>query len=205
VIPFFTFFLDNRLRNAPYRSQVLQSLIPLTLGVVIATYGDGDHSYSSLGFLITLFSALLAGLKTMMTRYLLDELRRNGDNPSLVLLRKITPIAFCQVLASAYFAEEYAKLYETITWERLAQLVLNALLAFTINIVSFRTAGFVSPLSMNIAANVKQALIVLMNPKLGGQDWNSQMHFTGVLFTLVGSAWYLGILLAEGRVESLFI
>ena len=71
-------------------------------------------------------------------------------------------------------------------------LLANGILAFGLNIVSFTANKKVGPLSMTIAANVKQVLTIVCAVKMFGLRIDL-INALGIALTLVGRAWYAGI------------
>ncbi|KAF5350529.1 hypothetical protein D9756_008700 [Leucocoprinus leucothites] len=78
----------------------------------------------------------------------------------------------------------------------LSGLVLNAAMAFALNVVSFHTNRTVGPLGMSVAANVKQVLTILSSVVLFNLTITG-MNALGILLTLIGGAWYASVDLRE--------
>ncbi|KAI0342426.1 TPT-domain-containing protein [Trametopsis cervina] len=68
-------------------------------------------------------------------------------------------------------------------------LLLNGCIAFGLNVVSFSANGKVGPLSMTVAANVKQVLTILCAVSMFNLTI-TPMNALGITTTLFGGAWY---------------
>jgi len=66
---------------------------------------------------------------------------------------------------------------------------MNGCIAFGLNIVSFTANKKAGALSMTVAANIKQVLTILVAVFMFELNITS-MNGVGILFTLVGGAWY---------------
>ena len=79
-----------------------------------------------------------------------------------------------------------------MTSPKLLALLANGVLAFGLNIVSFTANKKVGPLSMTVAANVKQVLTIVCAVRMFGLRING-VNAVGIGLTLLGGAWYAGI------------
>jgi drug/metabolite transporter (DMT)-like permease len=164
-------------------------LIPIIFGVGLVTYGD--YYFTMLGFSLTLLGVLLAAVKTVVTNRLMTG---SLKLPPLEFLLRMTPLAAVQSLLYAYFTGEGSRFMTYIdegqlTRGRILGLLVNAFIAFLLNISSFQTNKLAGALTMTVCGNVKQVLtvllgIVLFNVKVGG------MNGLGMLIALGGAAYY---------------
>ncbi|XP_006455213.1 hypothetical protein AGABI2DRAFT_75689 [Agaricus bisporus var. bisporus H97] len=265
--PFFTLILSFLLLNSRVARSKMMSLIPVVLGVGLATYGD--YYYTLSGFLLTLFGTFLASLKTVVTNILQSpyshtypdlkeplcahedkpqhqhpDVRSTGrdrsssisitvtlapDNsektPSkhqtrlfplstvssipklhltpVQLLYLLSPLALFQcALLALYFGEieEIINRFQLYRFTGLAHtfgsmmpgvfgLVINASMAFALNVVSFHTNRKVGALGMSVAANVKQVLTIITSVGLFSLTITG-MNCIGIFLTLLGGVWY---------------
>lgn len=74
----------------------------------------------------------------------------------------------------------------------LTVLGMNGVIAFGLNIVSFTANKKAGPLSMTVAANVKQVLSIILAVLIFDLSI-SLMNATGILLTLAGGAWYAAV------------
>lgn len=124
-------FLGKRSSTATYLS-----LVPVVLGVVLATYGD--YYFTSWGLILTLLGTLLAALKTIVTNMIL--VGRLKLHP-LDLLLRMSPLAFIQCVFASWYTGEMGKVREygasQMSNGRLFGLLMNGAIAFALNVVSF--------------------------------------------------------------------
>jgi hypothetical protein len=174
MTPLFTvFFTTTLLGLRSTRARVI-SLVPVVAGVALAcvhsmlryvashpsdgrTYGDYDFTF--LGFLITILGAILAALKTIFTNVLQSSspggcIRRLRLHPVDLLVR-MSPLAFMQCLLYAQLSGELASVRHYISHEltvpRTLVLVVNGILSFALNVISFSANRRTGPLSMTVA------------------------------------------------------
>ncbi|GAO51241.1 hypothetical protein G7K_5349-t1 [Saitoella complicata NRRL Y-17804] len=190
--PLFAMIISIVCFRKSYGKQTYLSLVPVIGGVGFAT--AGDYSYTQFGLILTVFGAILAALKTVLTgRILTGKLKFHP----LDLLLRMAPLACAQSVAYAWVTGELASLPEwwesqaamgkqtTITWG----LAINGLIAFGLNVVSFTANKKVGPVTMTVAANVKQVLTIVL--AIGMFHLHiSGLNAFGILLTLFGGAWY---------------
>ncbi|KAH7337704.1 triose-phosphate transporter family-domain-containing protein [Rhizoctonia solani] len=112
-------------------------------------------------------------------------------HPLDVLLR-LSPLACAQCLVVAFFSGEINRWSTDLDlappkWRALA---LNGTLAFLLNYVSFVTSRRAGPLSMTVAANVKQVLTISLALLVFHTGTPSATHLVGIALTLSGGLWY---------------
>ncbi|KAF5099688.1 hypothetical protein D0Z00_001571 [Geotrichum galactomycetum] len=157
-----------------------------------------------MGFLLTLLGAFLAALKTVITNRI--QTGRLKLTP-LELLYRMSPLALVQSLIYAYLTDELSIIYKIINGEAetlegmasfakfepsgslVVKLILNGIIAFGLNVVSFTANKNKGALTMTVAANVKQVITIIIAIVL----FNLSINFTnglGIVLTLIGGAWY---------------
>ncbi|OJA16530.1 hypothetical protein AZE42_00625 [Rhizopogon vesiculosus] len=114
----------------------------------------------------------------------------------------MAPLAFIQCVILAHLTGELSRVR---TWSSLemtpikaALLGVNGVIACGLNIVSFTANRAAGPLSMTVAANVKQVLSVFLAViifKLTITPTNA----LGILLTLAGGTWYAAVEYKEKR------
>jgi hypothetical protein len=138
-----------------YSNSLKFAIIPVVCGVALTFYGD--LSYTFIGAFYTLLCVIMAALKAIMSGELLT-----GDlklHP-IDLLHKMCPLALCQIFFMSVITGEASEVIGR--WPELAgsaapQVVLfSGVLSFALNISSFVANKVTSPLTLCIAANVKQ-------------------------------------------------
>ena len=162
------------------------------LGIALAT--AGDYYFTRLGFILTLLGTILAAIKTVLT----NRIQKSMSSPlhPLDLLLRMSPLACVQSLLYAFFVGESRSLItylSTLSLRSLASLVIklsiNGMLAFGLNYVSFTANKKTSPLTMTVAANLKQCFSII----LGIWVFRLQvgwMNGIGLIIALAGGAWY---------------
>jgi len=106
----------------------------------------------------------------------------------------MSPLAFIQTLLYAYLTGELDSLKTytadgSLTQRDVIALLVNGLIAFALNIISFTANKKTGALTMTVAANVKQILTIILAISFWGLKvtW---MNALGITLTLVGGAWY---------------
>jgi hypothetical protein len=140
------------------------SLFPVVAGVGFATYGE--YSANSRGFILTLAGAVLAAIKTIAT----NRFQTSGVPLSaLELLNRMSPLAMLESLVCAYTAGEinevtrWASMEGNMSLRMALLLAINGVLAFALNLASFTTNKTVGALTMNVAANLKQIIGIVLS------------------------------------------
>lgn len=115
--------------------------------------------------------------------------------PPVEFLMRMAPLAALQALACALATGEVENFRQTIaasnysTISILASLAGNGLLAFFLNISSFNTNKLAGALTMNVCANLKQCLTVLLGIFIFDISVDL-VNGAGMAITLVGAAIY---------------
>lgn len=172
------------------------TVLPIVFGVALTFYGD--LSYTAIGAFYTLFCVLLAALKSVTAQELLT-----GDLKlhEIDLLSKMAPLALLQIGFLALISGEVAEIYDR--WGELSVtaapqvVLLSGLLSFTLNVSSFIANKTTSALTLSIAANVKQVLIVAFATAYFGDDI-AMLNGAGIVTVILGSSAY-GYVSAYGK------
>jgi hypothetical protein len=174
------------------------------LGVALAT--AGDFYFTPLGFFLTVLGTILAAVKTVLT----NTMQKSLSSPlhPLDLLLRMSPLATVQSLLYAALLGEANRLLQFLQQisprersELAFKLAVNGALAFALNYVSFTANRKTSPLTMTVAANLKQCLSIILGV------WVFRLHVgflngLGIVIALFGGAWYAKVELAgKSRVK----
>lgn len=159
------------------------------MGVGFAT--SDEYAFTYMGFFLTVLGAILASVKTIVTNRI--QVGRLKLNP-LDLLFRMSPLAFIQCIVYAYLTGELEQVRTFVFTNTSNQqlglgLLLNGVIAFGLNIVSFTANKKTSALTMTVAGNIKQVLSIILSIIIFDYVIN-QMNMFGILLTLVGGAWY---------------
>lgn len=210
--PLFAMALNIGLYHSRYPLMTYLSLLLVVAGVGFATFGD--YYFKPMGFFLTLLGAFLAALKTVITNRI--QTGRLRLSP-LELLYRMSPLAFAQTLIYAFLTGELSSIYKgvqaawnpelaSIVGEAVAEgtsaspefvfsrdliikLILNGMIAFGLNVVSFTANKNTGALTMTVAANIKQVMTIVLAILFFNLDVNPTNAF-GIFLTLVGGAWY---------------
>lgn len=114
----------------------------------------------------------------------------------LDLLLRMSPLAFIQCVIFGWYTGELERVRRfgalEMTSNRAFALLINGIIAFGLNVVSFTANKKSGPLTMTVAANVKQVLT------MGLAVMIFNLHITafngvGIFLTVAGGAWYAAI------------
>lgn len=188
--PVVTILLYRTIYSRSYNRGTYVSIVPLVLGACLAT--AGDYQASGLGFLLTLLGVFLACIKTIATNRLMTG---PLDLSAMELLLRMSPLAAIQCMAYAALTGElsalrrFTQLDGGLTWSLSIALLLNACVAFALNVVSFQTNKLVGALAVTVCGNVKQALTILLGIVVFSVPIGVT-NATGMFVTMMGAAWF---------------
>lgn len=190
--PVFTILIYRVLYARKYATAVYASIVPVMVGVGLATFGD--YHFTAMGFTLTLSGVVLAAVKTVVTNRLMTGRLKL---PAYEVLLRMGPLAAVQSLFYSVLTGEFTEFmayvrHGQLDGGRFMAVAGNGVLAFALNVASFQTNKLAGALSMTICANLKQCLTIL----LGAAFWNIRMNAMngmGILLALGGAAWYSSI------------
>ncbi|KAG0734725.1 hypothetical protein G6F57_010928 [Rhizopus arrhizus] len=200
MTPVFTVMLNVLCLKKTYSNMTYVSLIPVIAGVAFATFGD--YNYTAMGFFLTVLGTVLAALKTVVTNRV--QVGRLKLHP-LDLLLRMSPLAFVQTMLYSYLTGEMELVQEyyrtNMNFSVFCALLLNGVIAFFLNVVSFTANKKTSALTMTVAGNVKQVLSIVLAVVIFDLSITA-MNGLGILLTLAGGAWYSNVQLNEKNNKS---
>jgi hypothetical protein len=188
--PVITILIYRTIFARDYSKTTYLSMIPLVFGAGLAT--AGDYQASLLGVLLTLLGVLLACIKTVATNRLMTG--PLSLSPVELLLR-LSPLAAIQCMGYAYLTGELHTLRTFNQREGgfssafTIAILINACMAFALNIVSFQTNKMVGALAVTVCGNVKQALTILVGIVLFSVPVGL-VNAVGMGITVLGAAWF---------------
>ena len=163
------------------------------IGIALTTYGD--ILYTKVGLVITFLGTFLASLKTVITNLMQNGFKHEQNQSKfqmhpLDLLFRLSPLAFVQCVGYIIYSEEYFEVYKDLwpmpnVWKTIFLIAFNGVIAFGLNVVSFTCNKNVGPLTISVAANIKQVLAILLSFLFF--DLNITLtSFTGIVVAVIG-------------------
>lgn len=176
------------------------SVLPIILGVAMACFGD--MSYTAVGFLVTVACIVLAAAKVVCGG---EMLRGEAQLQPMELLNWMAPLAAAQCFVLALAMGEMTAIYQTWpqvnTREVWFMVFGSGAASFTLNVSSLIANKMTSPLTLCIAANVKQVLMIVVSTIVFRTEVNL-LNGLGILLVLAASANYSFITLNETKAKT---
>lgn len=195
LVPAIVMLISMLFFGKNYSSSRKWAVLPIVFGVALTFYGD--MQFTATGLFYTLLCIILAALKAVMSGELLT-----GDlklHP-IDLINKMCPLALIQTAFLSVLTGEaisIANRWDEIFFSNVPRvLLLSGFLSFTLNVSSFVANQQTSPLTLCIAANVKQVLLVVFGTLYFG-DTVGLLNGIGIIVVLVGSFKYSLVSLQE--------
>uniref|UniRef100_A0A7R9UBX6 Sugar phosphate transporter domain-containing protein n=1 Tax=Pinguiococcus pyrenoidosus TaxID=172671 RepID=A0A7R9UBX6_9STRA len=164
------------------------SIVPIVIGVVAATCGD--MNYTSLGVFLTSLFVVLAALKSVASNLLLvGEYKLEAFD----LLSRMAPLAFVWMALLSVATGEVQSL--RANWNRFTHgpaifvVLFSAFVSVALNVTSFMANKVTSALTLSIAGNVKQVLLIVISTLLFNSDV-TLLNGSGIAVVIISSAQY---------------
>jgi hypothetical protein len=178
------------------------AVLPIVLGVGMACFGD--MTYSSLGFVYTSLCVLLSAIKVVAAGEILTGTLKLHP---VDLLGHLAPLAMMQCMALSLATGEIKDMISSgLGLDRkdmypIAVVLLSGIWSFSLNITSLMVNKLTSPLTLCIAGNVKQVLMIALSTIIFATPI-TRLNGWGIVVVLIGSSIYSYVSVLE-KLQSL--
>lgn len=188
-LPIFTMLISRIIHNEKQSSSVLVSLIPILIGIAIATVTE--LSFEIYGMLSALTGTFILALQNIYTKTALKEIRIGP----LQLLMKLAQIALMVCLPLWIFIDTPVIVHDVNLqtsieyFDLLSRLVLSGIINFFQNVLAFSILQLLSSLSYAVTNATKRILVIIISV-ITLRNPVSLINFTGMMLAIAGVLCY---------------
>lgn len=159
-----------------------ESILVLMICIGVATTSVGELQFSTIGFIFQLFGIVAESSRLVLTNYILKEYKLD----SLSSLYYIAPASWIFLTISfVIFEINKFPFDQLLNLTFIFTLILNGLVAFTLNIAVVMLINHTSALILTLSGIVKDILLVVLSVLYLGSPV-TLMQYCGYGFTLIG-------------------
>jgi drug/metabolite transporter (DMT)-like permease len=159
TVPVFTVLLQVMLLSKRFPSLVYVSLIPTVCGVMLASWSE--PTFDIRGFWAAVLSSIVSACISVVSGLLLSV-----KIDSMNLLGLMAPLCLMLLLPAAFLFGEIGPViawYYQASWHQLLLLCISGSLAFILNVFNLLMIAYTSPLTSNIAGNLKSVFSIVLS------------------------------------------
>jgi drug/metabolite transporter (DMT)-like permease len=185
TVPAFTVILQVVFLSKRFPAMIYISLIPTICGVMLASWSE--PTFDMRGFWAAVLSSVMTACISVVSGLLLSV-----KIDSMNLLNLMAPLCLMLLLpATVLFGEIEPAIvwYHEASWHQMILLCISGCLAFTLNIFNLLMIAYTSPLTANIAGNLKSVFSIVLSVIIF-HNTITLINAVGIMIAIGGVALY---------------
>jgi drug/metabolite transporter (DMT)-like permease len=164
----------------------------------------GEINLTKIGFFLTVLCCISSSMKSIFIKLILSGEYKLQPNE---LMARISPFAAIEMF---FFSNVMNEPQSIFTNNQFQPSITNSFLflfcgveAYLLNLMNFMATNLTTPLTMNIAGNVKQVVTIIVSVCLFDKVI-TKLNLFGILVVTIGSSWYslIGIITKKKTSEN---